>query len=99
MGKISEIIGKRSANVSGEVTVEVNSSKQQIRTPYSESQGDARRVRRRDQSRRSAAGAAAVCAAVFRAGEKAGRAVEGRRENDSRGLGPNGAITLIAQRT
>jgi hypothetical protein len=37
MGKISEIIGKRSANVSGEVTVEVNSSKQQIRTPYSES--------------------------------------------------------------
>jgi hypothetical protein len=37
MGKISEIIGKRSANVSGEVTVEVNSSKQQIRTQYSES--------------------------------------------------------------
>lgn len=37
MGKISEIIGKRSANVSGEVTVEVNSSKQQIRTQYSDS--------------------------------------------------------------
>lgn len=36
MGKISEIIGKRSANVSGEVTVEVNSSKQPIRTPYSD---------------------------------------------------------------
>jgi hypothetical protein len=37
MGKISEIIGKRSANVTGEVTVEVNSSKQQIRTQYSDS--------------------------------------------------------------
>src|SRR5207245_1661713 len=35
MGKISEIIGKRSANVTGEVTVEVNSSKQQLKTPYS----------------------------------------------------------------
>ena len=37
MGKISEIIGKRSANVTGEVTVEVNSSSQQIRTQYSDS--------------------------------------------------------------
>ena len=37
MGKISEIIGKRSANVTGEVTIEVNSSKQQLRTPYSDS--------------------------------------------------------------
>jgi hypothetical protein len=37
MGKISEIIGKRSANVTGEVTVEVNSSKQQLRTQYSDS--------------------------------------------------------------
>ncbi len=37
MGKITEIFGKRSANVSGEVTVEVNSSKQQIRTQYTES--------------------------------------------------------------
>jgi hypothetical protein len=37
MGKISEIIGKRSANVTGEVTVEVNTSKQQLKTPYSES--------------------------------------------------------------
>ncbi len=37
MGKISEIIGKRSANVTGEVTIEVNSSKQQLKTPYSES--------------------------------------------------------------
>ena len=37
MGKISEIIGKRSANVTGEVTVEVNNSKQQLKTPYSES--------------------------------------------------------------
>ncbi|MGH9722793.1 MAG: hypothetical protein ACRD8O_21505 [Bryobacteraceae bacterium] len=37
MGKISEIIGKRSANVSGEVTVEVQTTKQQLRTPYSDS--------------------------------------------------------------
>lgn len=35
MGKISEIIGKRSANVSGEVTVEVQNSNQQLVTPYS----------------------------------------------------------------
>jgi hypothetical protein len=37
MGKISEIIGKRSANVSGEITVEVQSSNQQLRTPYAAS--------------------------------------------------------------
>jgi hypothetical protein len=37
MGKISEIIGKRSANVTGEVTIEVNSSKQQLKTPYADS--------------------------------------------------------------
>jgi hypothetical protein len=37
MGKISEIIGKRSANVTGEITVEVPSSQQRLQTPYSES--------------------------------------------------------------
>lgn len=36
MGKISEIIGKRSANVTGEVSIEVQSSHQQLRTPYSQ---------------------------------------------------------------
>ena len=36
MGKISEIIGKRSANVTGEVTVEVQNSNQQLRTPYAQ---------------------------------------------------------------
>ena len=36
MGKISEIIGKRAANVSGEVMVEVASGKQQLKTQYSE---------------------------------------------------------------
>jgi hypothetical protein len=37
MGKISEIIGKRSANVKGEVTVEVSSGRQQrLKTPYSQ---------------------------------------------------------------
>jgi hypothetical protein len=34
MGKISEIIGKRSANVTGEATIEVQTTKQQIKTPY-----------------------------------------------------------------
>jgi hypothetical protein len=37
MGKISEIFGKRSANVTGEITVEVPSSQQQLRTAYSQS--------------------------------------------------------------
>ena len=36
MGKISEIIGKRSQNVTGEVMVEVASGKQQLKTPYSQ---------------------------------------------------------------
>jgi hypothetical protein len=34
MGKISEILGKRSAGVSGEVMVEVGSSRQQLKTPW-----------------------------------------------------------------
>ena len=37
MGKISEIIGKRSANMTGEITVEVPSSQQKLQTPYSQS--------------------------------------------------------------
>jgi hypothetical protein len=37
MGKISEIIGKRSASVTGEITIEVPSSQQQLKTPYSQS--------------------------------------------------------------
>jgi len=36
MGKITEIIGKRAANVSGEVMVEVASGKQQLKTQYSQ---------------------------------------------------------------
>ncbi|MDQ6698917.1 MAG: hypothetical protein M3Z36_01875 [Acidobacteriota bacterium] len=36
MGKLSEIIGKRSANVSGEITVEVESGPQQLHTAYSQ---------------------------------------------------------------
>ena len=36
MGKISEIIGKRAANVTGEVTIEVQHSNQQLQTPYSQ---------------------------------------------------------------
>lgn len=37
MGKISEIIGKRSASVTGEISVEVPSSQQKLQTPYSQS--------------------------------------------------------------
>ncbi len=36
MGKISEIIGKRSANVSGQVMVEVGGGKQTLKTAYSQ---------------------------------------------------------------
>jgi hypothetical protein len=36
MGKISEIIGKRAANISGEVMVEVSSGKQQLKTDYAQ---------------------------------------------------------------
>ena len=40
MGKISEILGKRSANVTGEVMVEVGSSKQQLKTPWAQKQAN-----------------------------------------------------------
>jgi hypothetical protein len=36
MGKISEIIGKRAANVTGEAMIEVQNTKQQVRTPYAQ---------------------------------------------------------------
>lgn len=36
MGKISEIFGKRSANITGEATVEVRNTSQQLRTPYAQ---------------------------------------------------------------
>ncbi len=36
MGKISEILGKRSAAITGEATVEVQSTSQQLRTPYAQ---------------------------------------------------------------
>ncbi|MDQ2900422.1 MAG: hypothetical protein M3Y07_11585 [Acidobacteriota bacterium] len=36
MGKLSEIIGKRAANVSGEMTIEVPSGPQQLHTAYSQ---------------------------------------------------------------
>lgn len=36
MGKISEILGKRAAQVTGEMTVEVSSSKQQLKTAYTD---------------------------------------------------------------
>jgi hypothetical protein len=39
MGKISEIIGKRSASVTGEMMVEVASGKQQLKTQYSGKHG------------------------------------------------------------
>lgn len=39
MGKLSEIIGKRAANISGEMMVEVSSGKQQLKTQYSDHNG------------------------------------------------------------
>jgi len=36
MGKITEILGKRSAAITGEATVEVQSTSQQLRTPYAQ---------------------------------------------------------------
>jgi hypothetical protein len=36
MGKLTEIMGKRSANITGEATVEVQSTSQQLRTPYAQ---------------------------------------------------------------
>lgn len=36
MGKITELLGKRSANITGEATVEVQSTSQQLRTAYSQ---------------------------------------------------------------
>jgi hypothetical protein len=38
MGKISQILGQRSANITGEVTVEVGNTKQQLKTPWASSQ-------------------------------------------------------------
>jgi len=37
MGKITELFGKRSANITGEATVEVRSTSQQLHTPYAPS--------------------------------------------------------------
>ena len=38
MGKISQILGQRSAQITGEVTVEVGNTKQQLKTPWASSQ-------------------------------------------------------------
>lgn len=39
MGKLAEVIGKRSANLTGDVTVETPSGKQQLKTAYSQQVG------------------------------------------------------------
>ena len=39
MGKLSELIGKRAANITGEVMVEVSPGKQQLKTQYSDRNG------------------------------------------------------------
>jgi hypothetical protein len=52
MGKISEIIGKRAATVTGETMVEVQSGNQQLRTAYTEksaTHGDANSDLNRDE--------------------------------------------------
>jgi len=38
MGKISEIIGKRNANITGEATIDVQNTSQQLRTNYQDRQ-------------------------------------------------------------
>ena len=40
MGKLSEILGKRSAAISGEATVEVETTSQQLRTPYAQNSAE-----------------------------------------------------------
>jgi len=40
MGKISEIIGKRAANITGEATVDVENTSQQLRTGYQDRRGE-----------------------------------------------------------
>lgn len=40
MGKISEIFGKRSQNVTGQVMVEVGQSKQELKTPWAQKQAE-----------------------------------------------------------
>lgn len=40
MGKLAEIIGKRSANLTGDITVETSSTNQQLRTQYSGRMGE-----------------------------------------------------------
>ena len=39
MGKLAEIIGKRSANLTGDMTIETPSGKQQLKTAYSQKLG------------------------------------------------------------
>ena len=39
MGKLAEIIGKRSANLTGDMTVETASGNQQLKTEYSQRMG------------------------------------------------------------
>ena len=73
MGKLSEIMGKRSQNITGEATVEVQSTNQQLRTNYVQQGRAAHAGRRGDQPRRSAGGSTALRAAIFRAGPQAGR--------------------------
>jgi hypothetical protein len=40
MGKLADLIGKRSAQLTGEMTVETSSGKQQLRTQYSQKMGE-----------------------------------------------------------
>ena len=49
MGKISEIIGKRSQTITGETTVEVQSTSQQLRTQYTQPRRATFADGRRDQ--------------------------------------------------
>ena len=84
MGKITEILGKRSAAVSGEVMVEVGSSKQQLKTPWAQSQASHTNSGRRDSSRRDSADGAAVHRALLRGSAQAGGACRPIRRSDNK---------------
>ena len=70
MGKITEILGKRAATISGEATVEVQTTNQQLHTPYAQKGAQHTQTGSGNQPRRSPGGVAALRAAILRAGSQ-----------------------------
>ncbi len=73
MGKLADLIGKRSAQLTGEMTVETSSGKQQLRTQYSQKLGRTHGFGRRDQSQRGSADLPALCARIHGRGPEGGQ--------------------------